>query len=162
MAFFSVFGLKATTTYFLEGTIGNSPICMRFEDFTESYPNEEPRITDIRYFYLSSLKDIVLEGIRMNDQFTFYFNQNDGKFDEKFVLTKDTKGVFKGNWFHKSGKKLPVTLQPINAATVKTHSIIYLSLMPTKTRIHLNTCAQASLTFEQIQSLLLRVELFAG
>lgn len=119
MAFFSVFGLKATTTYFLEGTIGKSPICMRFEDFTESYPNEEPRITDIRYFYLSSLKDIVLEGIRMNDQFTFYFNQNDGKFDEKFVLTKDTKGVFKGNWFHKSGKKLPVTLEPINAATVK-------------------------------------------
>ena len=119
MAFFSVFGLKASTTYYLEGTIGKSRIYMRFEDFTESYPNEEPRITDVRYFYLSSLKDIVLEGTRNKNQFTFYFNENDGKFDEKFVLAKDATGVFKGNWFHKSGKKLAVVLKPILVTAIK-------------------------------------------
>lgn len=119
MAFFSVFGLKASTTYYLEGTIGKSRICMRFEDFTESYPDEEPRITDVRYFYLSSLKDIVLEGTRNKNQFTFYFNENEGKFDEKFVLAKDAKGVFKGNWFHKSGKKLAVVLNPILVTAIK-------------------------------------------
>ncbi len=92
---------------------------MRFEDFTESYPKDEPRITDIRYYYLSSLKDIVLEGTRFKNQFTFVFNEDAGKFDEKFVLTKDATGSFKGNWFHKSGKKLAVILKPIQVNAIK-------------------------------------------
>jgi hypothetical protein len=109
----------ASTSYFLEGTIGKARICMRFEDFTESYPNDEPRITDVRYYYLSSLKDIVLEGTRNKNQFTFLFNEEAGKYDEKFVLTKDAKGIFKGNWFHKSGKKLAVILKPIQVNAIK-------------------------------------------
>lgn len=92
---------------------------MRFEDFTESYPNEEPKILDVRYYYFSSLKDIVLEGRRNKNQFTFLFNEEGGKFDEKFVLTKDAKGVFKGNWIHKFGKKLAVVLKPILVTAIK-------------------------------------------
>lgn len=92
---------------------------MRFEDFTESYPKDDPRITDVRYYYLSSLKDIVLEGTRFKNQFTFVFNEDAGKFDEKFVLTKDATGNFNGNWFHKSGKKLAVILKPIQVNAIK-------------------------------------------
>lgn len=103
----------ASKNYALQGTVGKAKICMKFEDFTADYPNEEPRITDVRYFYHSSLKDIVLEGFRNKNTFVFYFDKSDTGFQEKFTLNKASNGTFKGTWENGKGKKIPVSLSPI-------------------------------------------------
>ena len=105
---------KASTVYNLEGTLGKSKIYMRFEDYTADYPEEEPRILDVRYFYSSSLKDIVLEGTRKGSTFTFYFDLDETTFKEKFVINKDAKGNFSGTWQDSNGKTLKVVLRPIS------------------------------------------------
>lgn len=104
---------KASNVYNLEGTLGKSKIYMRFEDYTDDYPEEEPRILDVRYFYSSSLKDIVLEGTREGSTFTFYFDLDETSFKEKFVINKDVKGNFSGTWQGSNGKTLKVVLRPI-------------------------------------------------
>lgn len=105
-------GAFASVLYTLQGTVGKSKICMKFEDYTMDYPKDEPRIVDVRYFYQSSLKDIVLEGVRNKNTFVFYFGKHDSGFEEKFTLTK-ANGIFKGTWENAKGKKLPVSLAPI-------------------------------------------------
>lgn len=68
-----VFPIFAMDSYHLEGTLGKSTIYMQFDDYTKDYPKEEPRITDVRYFYASSLKDIPMEGKR---GFNFLIQRN--------------------------------------------------------------------------------------
>lgn len=103
----------ASKEYTLQGTIGKAKICMKFEDYTMDYPKDEPRIVDVRYFYHSSLKDIVLEGFRNKNTFVFYFDKDENRFKEKFTLTKASNGNFTGTWENGKGKKLPVSLSPI-------------------------------------------------
>lgn len=107
------FPVFASTTYFLKGTLGKSEIYMKFEDFTMDYPNDEPTIVDVRYFYKMSLRDIVLRGEKSENNFTFYFQQDGEKFKEKFFLTMMKDGTFKGYWESEKGKKLKVNLNPI-------------------------------------------------
>lgn len=110
---FSSFTVLASKQYALQGTVGKAKICMKFEDFTMDYPDDEPRIVDVRYFYHSSLKDIVLEGFRNKNTFVFYFDKDDNSFKEKFTLTKASNGSFSGTWENGKGKKLAVNLAPI-------------------------------------------------
>lgn len=91
---------------------------MRFEDYTFDYPKDEPTITDVRYFYKNSLKDIVLRGRRDGDKFTFQFEEFDGKFKEKFVLKKLSTGNFTGTW-EQGNKKLTVSLKPIKVSGIE-------------------------------------------
>jgi len=113
VVFFIATAAKASDVYNLEGTLGKSKIYMRFEDYTGDYPDEELRILDVRYFYSSSLKDIVLEGTREGSTFTFYFELDETAFKEKFVINKDVKGNFSGTWQGSNGKTLKVLLHPI-------------------------------------------------
>lgn len=106
------FSSFASIQYTLQGTIGKAKICMKFEDYTMDYPEDEPRITDMRYFYHSSLKDIVLEGFRNKNTFVFYFGKDDSGFKEKFTLVK-SNNTFSGTWENGKGKKIPVKLFPI-------------------------------------------------
>ena len=112
-ALFVTIHSKASVIYNLEGTLGKSKIYMRFEDYTDDYPEEEPRILDVRYFYSSSLKDIVLDGTRIGSVYTFYFDLDGATYKEKFTLTKDSKGNFNGTWQGSNGKKLTVALHPL-------------------------------------------------
>lgn len=113
-----VFPMFAMDSYHLEGTLGKSTIYMHFDDYTKDYPKDEPRITDIRYFYASSLKDIPMEGKREGMKFTFYFDLDGQTFKEKFVLTKDQSGKFTGTWTGINGKQFPVILHKINVETI--------------------------------------------
>ncbi len=108
----TTFSSFASVQYTLQGTIGKAKICMKFEDYTMDYPKDEPRITDMRYFYHSSLKDIVLEGHRNKNTFVFYFGKDDTGFKEKFTLVK-SNNTFSGTWENGKGKKIPVKLFPI-------------------------------------------------
>lgn len=108
----TTFSSFASVQYTLLGTIGKAKICMKFEDYTMDYPKDEPRITDMRYFYHSSLKDIVLEGHRNKNTFVFYFGKDDTGFKEKFTLVK-SNNTFSGTWENGKGKKIPVKLFPI-------------------------------------------------
>ena len=91
--------------YDLKGTLGNLPIYMTFEDYTQLGNSQDNEITDVRYFYTTSLKDIVLRGNRVGNQFSF---END---DEKIILVKNKKGEFTGTWENKKNqKKLAVNL----------------------------------------------------
>ena len=65
---------------------------MHIDDYTKDYPKDEPRITDVRYFYEKSLMDIPLDGYRKGSVYTFYFNLNEQSFQERFVLVKDQNG----------------------------------------------------------------------
>ena len=91
--------------YDLKGTLGNLPIYMAFEDYTQLGNSQDNEITDVRYFYTTSLKDIVLRGNKVGNQFSF---END---DEKIILVKNKKGEFTGTWENKKNqKKLAVNL----------------------------------------------------
>lgn len=107
------FPLFAEKSYFLKGTLGKSEIYMSFTDYTMDYSNEN-EISDVLYFYKKSLKDIVLRGTKNDNTFTFYFDQEDEKFKEKFSLTMDENKNFTGTWEAQDGKKLNVTLLPIS------------------------------------------------
>jgi hypothetical protein len=115
---FVIFSTQAMDSYYLEGTLGKSKIYMHIDDYTEDYPNDEPRITDVRYFYEKSLKDIPLEGYRSGSVYTLYFDLNEGSFKEKFVLTKDQNGKFTGTWTGENGKQFPVVLNKIHVETI--------------------------------------------
>ena len=115
---FVIFSTQAMDSYYLEGTLGKSKIYMHIDDYTEDYPNDEPRITDVRYFYEKSLKDIPLEGSRSGTVYTLYFDLNEESFKEKFVLTKDQSGKFTGTWTGANGKQFPVVLNKIRVETI--------------------------------------------
>lgn len=101
----------ATEKYVLEGTIGKSPIYLFFEDVSSTGDNE---LGEVRYFYKSSLKDILLEGKKEKNNFTFFI-ENDNVFKEKFELKKSPNGSFHGIWTSEKGAKLTVLLNPFNA-----------------------------------------------
>lgn len=125
-----VFPMFAMDSYHLEGTLGKSTIYMQFDDYTKDYPKDEPRITDIRYFYASSLKDIPMEGKREGMKFTFYFDLDGQTFKEKFVLTKNESGQFTGTWFSAKGKQLPVALHKLRVESI-VNKLDYLKVIKT-------------------------------
>lgn len=98
--------LFGNTTYHLEGTIGKTPICMQLEDYGDG---------DLmgRYYYKTSLKDIVIRGERNAESFKFTVQGSYDDITETFVLKK-TGSNFNGTWTNKKGKKLTVALTPIN------------------------------------------------
>lgn len=112
---FSIFTFAETEYY--EGKIANSKIYLSFEI------DDEDNTFLGKYFYEKSLKNIKLEGIKNKNQITLIFNSEiiDGKFDEKFTLTKIKTG-YKGFWLHKSGKKLAVSLTKIDFSKYNTNS----------------------------------------
>jgi hypothetical protein len=103
----------ATKSYILEGVLGKSTIYMYFED---NATVEDNRITDIRYFYKNSLKDIVLSGVRNGSKYIFKFEQND-IIVEQFDLIKSSENVFEGNWKDKKGLHFTIKLIPFDKAT---------------------------------------------
>jgi hypothetical protein len=97
------------TSYCLQGTIGKYPIYMSFEEY-----DTDDEITDVRYFYTSSLKDIVLSGNRKNKNYIFTFDK------EKIELTKTSASSFEGKWTNLiSTKSLPISLKNVNIDTIK-------------------------------------------
>jgi hypothetical protein len=99
--------------YILEGTLGKIPIYMSFED----YQSEDNQIYPVRYFYKSSLKDIVLRGKVNGNNFEFAKEDlNDTKipYQEKFNLIQSPNGTFTGTWTDKKGTKLDVNLKPFD------------------------------------------------
>jgi hypothetical protein len=114
---FISFSSFASTDYVLKGTIGKSEIYMKFTDYTKDYPKEKPTIVNIRYFYKSYLRDVILNGVRHGNQFMFQFQTMDSTAFEKFSLTLFPNGEFKGLW-ENGGKKLEVKLAPVQTETV--------------------------------------------
>jgi hypothetical protein len=97
------------TSYCLQGTIGKYPIYMSFEEY-----DTDDEITDVRYFYTSSLKDIVLSVNLKNKNYIFTFDK------EKIELTKTSASSFEGKWTNLiSTKSLPISLKNVNIDTIK-------------------------------------------
>lgn len=104
--------VAAQKRYALEGKLGKHDILMFFSDYSETDgASNDPRMLDVCYFYKNSLKDIVLEGRREKNGFTFFFEDNDTIF-EKFTLTEKADLSLVGTWQGKNGKTLPVLLHP--------------------------------------------------
>jgi hypothetical protein len=102
--------------YTLEGTLGKNRIYLFFEDYSTTADN---KLGEVRYFYQSQLKDILLNGTRTGDRFEFFFKRGSGDMVvEKFSLVK--KGnAFTGTWENEKGNKLPVTLQIVNVDSAR-------------------------------------------
>ncbi len=93
-------------SFFLEGTIGKSKVYLTIDE------NENNVFAT--YFYKNSLKDIMLEGTKNKNNYVFYFGERtEESISEEFKLVKN-KNNFTGIWTNKKGKKLKVTLAPIN------------------------------------------------
>ncbi|MFT3793546.1 hypothetical protein [Flavobacterium sp.] len=104
--------MTAQKRYALEGKLGKQDIFMFFSDYTGTeYASDDKRILDVRYFYKNSLKDIVLEGRREKNGFTFFFEDHDTIF-EQFTLTEKADLSLVGTWKGKNGKSLAVSLHP--------------------------------------------------
>ncbi|WP_374550898.1 hypothetical protein [Flavobacterium sp.] len=93
-------------THYLEGTIGKSKIYLTIDE-------DENRLF-VNYFYQNSLKDIMLEGTKTKNSYNFNFGERtEESISEEFSLVKN-KNTFVGTWKNKNGKKLKVSLAPIN------------------------------------------------
>ncbi len=93
----------------LEGTIGNSAIYLTYENYNTS---GDKHLGEVRYFYKSRLRDIVLNGTNSGNRFEFVFENGSGDtIREKFSLTENPQGRFAGTWENAKGKKLPVNLK---------------------------------------------------
>lgn len=120
--------VSASVIHNLEGTLGKSEICMRFEDFTMDYPDDEPTIVNAQYFYKKELKDIPIRGRRDGNRFVFYFDEDNGKFKEKFTLNLVNGNQFTGFWESAKGKKIEVQLRPISVDKIN-HPYIHQELI---------------------------------
>jgi hypothetical protein len=106
------------TKYVLEGTIGKSEIYLYFEDYSTPKENQ---IGNVRYFYKNSLKDIVMNGSKLGNKFTFTVRDYDNdSFLEKFELSLSKDGLFKGFWKNKKGVQIPISLKKFDADVFKT------------------------------------------
>ncbi|MGX7667214.1 hypothetical protein [Flavobacterium pedocola] len=114
---FLIFGQN---NYYLEGKLGKSKIYM----YLEVYDTEENAV-QARYFYESSLKDIVLEGTLVNGKFELFFKDYaTDKIFEKFELTRLPNNRFKGFWSNQAAKKTALELKPIDFSKFKTNPIV--------------------------------------
>lgn len=102
------YGAIADNIQTLSGTIGKLPIYFEFSDD----PGEDSMIYDTRYFYSAHLRDIVLDGYRNGQHYSFYAGEPE-KPEERFELIKQDDGTFRGTWNNSKGKKLPVYLRPL-------------------------------------------------
>lgn len=118
---FSVFFIFSTflfsqKEYNLQGHIGSFPIFMSISDYSKDNPEDENNLMG-RYFYQSSLKDIVLRGFVKGDTFTLRVEDDVSETAETFLLIQ--KGdEFVGEWKNKKGKVLKVSLEPINISSL--------------------------------------------
>ncbi len=103
----------AQKEYRLQGTMGTIPIYMSIDDYSNEEPNDDQNLMG-RYFYQSSLKDIVLRGnlIKVNRTYKLVVESGVDAVSETFTLRKRGEG-FEGTWVSK-GKTLPVVLTPID------------------------------------------------
>ncbi|MBF0575456.1 hypothetical protein [Dysgonomonas sp. GY617] len=110
-------GKSAHKEYKLQGMIGTIPIYMNIEDYPEDNSNNDRRAMG-RYFYQSSLKDIVLWGNRQNNTYNLVVESGFDKVTETFTLTRKGNN-FEGKWVNSKGKALPVILTPIDTDNIQ-------------------------------------------
>lgn len=93
------------TNYYLEGKLGKSTIYF--------YIQEDVDYISGMYFYQNSLKDILLEGKKTKNTYTFEFaEKTDDTTTEQFTLTK-AKNNFTGTWKNSKDKTAKVSLVPL-------------------------------------------------
>lgn len=102
----------------LQGTIGKLPIFLHYDYYPGSETVDNAQNIECRYFYQSSLKDIGMKGRRSGARITLIANGDDKSYDERFVLTLAGGGSFTGTWTNRKGTTLPVSLRPVNIASI--------------------------------------------
>ncbi|MCL1943888.1 MAG: hypothetical protein FWF54_10130 [Candidatus Azobacteroides sp.] len=112
--------LFSVENYLLKGKIGNSDIYMSVNDYSSGNVDDDETL-DALYFYVSSLKDIVMRGNREGGKYVLYVNKSENGYDEKFVLSKNAAGEFKGTWNSANGKRLSVSLVPTSVQDIDHH-----------------------------------------
>lgn len=103
--------------YQLQGTIGTVSIYMNIDDYSDDNPNDDRSLMG-RYFYQSSLKDIVLWGNNKNNTYSLVVESGVDEVSETFTLTRKGNS-FEGKWVNSKGKMLPVVLTPIDIDNIK-------------------------------------------
>lgn len=130
------------TDHLLQGKIGKAVIYMSLEEYSD-----DKRVMG-RYFYRASLKDIVVEGEKTGNRYVLYVHREDKKFGEKFTLSKNADGSFKGEWESGKGKKLAVELNPVKADATKNPNAKFPAVKKLKTDEPLNYIRSAFLKFQ--------------
>lgn len=118
--------------YKLQGTIGTVPIYMSIDDYSQEDPNDDRSLMG-RYFYQSSLKDIVLWGNNKNNTYHLIVESGVDEIAETFTLIKKGDN-FEGTWVGSKGKTLPVVLKPIDVDNIQNPylDIYFISKMKTQ------------------------------
>jgi len=106
----------AQSSYDLQGTIGNLPVYFHLEEYEGQTP-DAPNV-EARYFYQSSLKDVVMRGTRTGNKYILSVKEDERGYYEKCILTLDGAGKFTGAWVNRKGTSLPVSLKPLALFTI--------------------------------------------
>lgn len=109
--------VSAHKEYKLQGTIGTVPVYMSIDDYSDDSPNDDRSIMG-RYFYQSSLKDIVLWGNNQNNIYSLVVELGVDEVSETFTLTRKGNS-FEGKWVNSKGRTLPVILNPIDVDNIQ-------------------------------------------